>query len=61
MIDFWRFVPAVKRPWNPAYRDVWNTMTHRERQVSFLIDICIIVGAFLAFVAGKELGKVLFP
>ena len=61
MIDFWRFVPAVKRPWNPAYRHVWDAMTHRERQVSFLIDVCIIVGAFLSFVAGKELGKVLFP
>lgn len=44
------FIPAVRRPWNPAYRDVWATMTHRERQLSFIADM-LIVGAFLCVIA----------
>jgi hypothetical protein len=60
-MSFWRFVPAVKRPWNPAYRETWDAMTHRERQISFLIDVAIIVGAVLCFFAGRELGRAIFP
>jgi hypothetical protein len=36
------WIPAVSRPWNPAYRPVWDVMTHQERQVSFLIDLAVI-------------------
>lgn len=60
-MNIWRFIPAVKRPWNPAYRETWHAMTHRERQISFLIDVAIIVGAFLAFIGGRELGRMIFP
>jgi hypothetical protein len=44
-MNLWRFVPAVSRPWNPAYRDTWDAMTRRERQVSFLIDAGIFTAA----------------
>jgi hypothetical protein len=46
---FWRFIPIVSRPWNPAYSAVWDKMTHREKQKSFLFDVVliIIVGIFL--------------
>lgn len=60
-MSIWRFIPAVRRPWNPAYRDVWDSMTRRERQYSFLIDIGIILAGVLFFLAGKELGRTLFP
>jgi hypothetical protein len=53
-MNLWRFVPAVKKPWNPAYRDVWESMTRRERQVSFLIDCAIIVTALAAFLIGRN-------
>ena len=52
---FWRIVPAVSRPWNPAYRHVWDAMSHRERQISFLIDAVIVFLAALAFLAGARL------
>lgn len=41
-----RFVPAVGRPWNPAYRSTWDAMSRRERQNSFLIDLAIFLVAF---------------
>lgn len=37
-----RWFPAVSRPWNPAYREVWDDMTHEERQASFLFDMVIV-------------------
>ena len=58
-MNLWRFVPAVKRPWNPAYRDVWDSMSHRERQISFLIDVAIVVAALIAFWAGLEYGRLI--
>lgn len=39
----WRFVPAVPRPFNPAYRNVWDLMTRREKQASFLIDMIVVL------------------
>lgn len=40
------------RPWNPAYREVWDAMTPRERRITVIIDwiivLVVIVGcAFL--------------
>lgn len=52
---FWRIVPAVSRPWNPAYREVWDSMSRRERQISFLIDAVIVFLAALAFLAGVRM------
>ncbi len=52
-MDFWRFVPTVKRPWNPAYWDIWDRMTHRERQVSFLIDVAIVLAAIAGYLYGR--------
>lgn len=40
--DFWRYVPAISKPFNPAYQRVWHSMSHRERQTSFLIDVGVI-------------------
>lgn len=59
-MNLWRFIPAVRRPWNPAYRDVWASMSHRERQVSFLIDLAIVGAAAIAFAAGHELGHLIY-
>lgn len=39
----WRFIPAVTRPFNPAYRSVWDLMTRREKQWSFIFDFIIIL------------------
>lgn len=60
-MNLWRFIPAVKKPWNPAWHDVWDAMTHRERQVSFLIDAAIVALAIVALVAGHAFGKAIFP
>lgn len=49
MSRFWRLVPAVRRPWNPAYGPVWDRMSHRERQKSFLIDVAITAPALALF------------
>lgn len=40
------WVPEVRRPFNPAYRPVWEAMTHTERQASWLADwalVCVAV------------------
>lgn len=60
-MSIWRFIPAVRRPWNPAYRDTWDAMTHRERQISFLIDVAIIVAVTICLFAGREFGRMIFP
>jgi hypothetical protein len=39
----WRLIPTVAMPFNPAYRSVWGLMTRREKQVSFLIDMLVIL------------------
>lgn len=39
----WRFIPTVPRPFNPAYHSVWGLMTRREKQVSFLFDVCVVL------------------
>jgi hypothetical protein len=51
MNRFWRFVPAVSRPWNPAYREVWDSMSHRERQKSFLIDLAVVLVVLIGLLA----------
>lgn len=38
-----RWVPEVRRPFNPAFRDTWEAMTHTERQVSWLVDWCLVL------------------
>ncbi len=40
------WIPQVRRPWNPAYRETWDVMTPNDRRVSFLIDAAIVI-AFL--------------
>ncbi len=47
--DLPSLIPAVRRPWNPAYRDVWDSMSHRQRQLSFVADV-LIVGAVLLII-----------
>lgn len=54
-MNLWRYVPAVKRPWNPAYRPIWDRMTHRHRQISFLIDVAIVAAVFVGFLAGRAI------
>ena len=44
----WRFIPSVPRPFNPAYSSVWDLMTRREKQASFLIDMIVVLLAGLA-------------
>ena len=56
-MNIWRFIPAVSRPWNPAYREVWDSMSHRERQISFLIDCAIVALAVIALIAGYRYGS----
>lgn len=41
-----RWFPAVRRPWNPAYREAWDVMTHEERQWSFAADLAIFAVVF---------------
>lgn len=41
-MSIWRYIPTVPRPFNPAYRSVWDLMTTREKQWSFLIDMAIV-------------------
>lgn len=36
-----KWIPTVRRPWNPSYREVWDNMTHEEKQESFLFD-CVV-------------------
>lgn len=50
---FWRFVPTVGRPFNPAYHSVWGLMTRREKQVSFLFDCAVVFGCALIFWLAK--------
>ena len=42
-VAFWRYVPAIGKPFNPAYGRVWHSMSHRERQKSFLIDVAVVI------------------
>jgi hypothetical protein len=42
-MSIWRYIPRVPRPWNPAYRGVWDLMTTREKQWSFIIDFAVIL------------------
>jgi hypothetical protein len=46
-MSFWDHIPTVPRPFNPAYRSVWGLMTRREKQVSFLIDMIVVLLAGL--------------
>lgn len=39
--------PAATRPWNPAFRDTWDAMSHEERQWSLMVDLVIVVGVLL--------------
>jgi hypothetical protein len=45
--------PAVPRPFNPAYRPVWDAMSHAERQMSCLIDMVICLFA-IAIITGLQ-------
>lgn len=38
-----KWIPQVRRPWNPAYREVWDAMSPDERRWSFLFDALIAV------------------
>lgn len=60
-MNVWDFIPAVRKPWNPAYRDTWDAMTHRERQWSFLIDCAIVLFAAVIFFGAREIGRMVFP
>jgi len=35
--------PQIPRPWNPAYQEVYDTMTEEERQNSFKIDMTLLI------------------
>lgn len=39
------WLPQVNRPWNPAYRDVWDSMTPNEKRWSFVLD-CLVSMVF---------------
>lgn len=42
------WVPQVSRPFNPAYREVWDVMTPNERRASFLFDAFVVAIVFIA-------------
>jgi hypothetical protein len=48
-----RWLPAVPRPFNPAYRETWDAMSHEERQWSCLIDVAICIFALAIIVGAK--------
>lgn len=37
------WVPRVRRPWNPAYREVWDHMTDNDKRWSFVVDAAIVL------------------
>lgn len=45
-----KWIPKIPRPWNPAYREVWDSMTSDEKRASWLVDAMIILGAILTVV-----------
>lgn len=51
-----RWVPPVRRPFNPAYGDTWDAMSHEERQRSTLWDwllVVVVIGVML-FLSGCQ-------
>lgn len=44
--------PEIRRPFNPTLREVYDEMTSQERKWSLVFDICVVVLAALALVAG---------
>jgi hypothetical protein len=49
--------PEVSRPWNPAYKHVWDAMSSQERKWSFLIDMCIVGLVIIVCIAGYHFAK----
>lgn len=41
------WVPQVARPWNPAFQDVWESMTPNERRASFAFDAILAAAVFI--------------
>lgn len=42
------WVPEVRRPFNPAFRDTWEAMSRTERQASWLVDWGLVLSVILA-------------
>ena len=40
--------PQVRRPFNPAFREVWDEMTVHVRQWSLVFDILVLVAVAAA-------------
>jgi hypothetical protein len=38
-----RWIPKVKRPWNPAYAPIWDQMTDTEKRWSWLTDVGMVL------------------
>lgn len=38
------WVPQVSRPYNHAYREVWDAMTPNDRRWSFVVDVLVVIG-----------------
>lgn len=45
-----KFIPEVRKPWNPVFRDTWERMTPDERRWSFLFDAALILVVILTVV-----------
>lgn len=43
------WIPQVRRPWNPAYQEVWDMMTPDEKRSSFLFD-CVVIGVVFTLI-----------
>lgn len=37
-----KWIPQVSKPWNPAYKEVWEAMTPNEKRWSFLVDVIVV-------------------
>lgn len=47
-----RWIPKVRKPFNPAFHDTWDAMTDDEKRWSFLLDMVIV---FLVCAAAASL------
>jgi hypothetical protein len=44
--------PQVPRPWNPAYREVWDAMTPNEKRWSALVDAVVVLAVLVLCLLG---------
>lgn len=38
-----RWIPVIRRPWNPNLQETYESMTPHDRQVSWLLDASAVI------------------